>query len=112
MIVDEISPQAVVHDSGAIVASTGRTSFVYAHTGRTLPLSVEPLEVYYVRLPDAPSWDDGTPLTQDEMQQVLSDVADTFVHWHERCEFVYPNDPRVLRTLDQLVTYVRAEANQ
>lgn len=112
MIVEEISPQAVVHDSGAIVASTGRHSFVYAREGRTLPLSIEPLETYYVRLPDSPSWDDGTPLDQDEMRRVLSDVADTFTHWGQRCEFIYPDDPRILRTLDQLVTYLQAEASQ
>lgn len=112
MIVEDLGPQAVVHDTGAIVASTGRSSFVYARRGRTLPLAVEPLDVYYVRLPDRPAWDDGTLLSQDEADQLLADVRATFEHWGERCEFVAPDDPRVLSTLDQLVTYLRAEATQ
>ena len=112
MIVQELSPQAVVHDSGAIVASTGRHSFVYARDGRTVSLDVEPLETYYVRLPERPVWSDGTLLTQADADQLVADVRATFEHWGERCELVAPDDPRILRTLDQLVTYLRAEATQ
>lgn len=112
MISQEISPQAVAHDSGAIVASTSRESFVYALAGRTINLPVEPLEVYYLRLPEAPTWSDGTPLSQAEADQMLADVTETFRHWGERCEFIAPDDPRILRTLDALVTYIRAEAMQ
>jgi hypothetical protein len=111
MIVDELTAQAVVHDSGAIVASTARDSFVYARDGRSLRLHVEPLDVYYVRLPHAPQWDDGTPLTEEQAAQLLADVADTFAHWGERCEFVYPDDPRILHTLDDLVGYLRSQAH-
>jgi hypothetical protein len=110
VIIDELGPQAVVHDSGAVVASVARDRFVYARDGRTLSLPVEPLAVYYVRLPDSPVWSDGTPLDAAEARQLLADVAATFEHWGERCEFVRPDDPRILRTLDQLVTYIRTEA--
>ena len=110
MIVEELGAQAVAHDSGAIVASVARTEFVYARAGRTLALSVEPLDVYHVRLPDRPAWSDGEPLTADEAQQLLADVAATFEHWGERCEFIRPDDPRILRSLDQLITYIRSEA--
>jgi hypothetical protein len=112
MIVEDISPQAVAHDSGAIVASTGRHSFAYARGGRTVTLPVEPLETYYLRLPDEPVWSDGTVLGPAEINQLVADVTDTFQHWGERCEFVTSDDPRVLRSLDQLVTYLRAEATQ
>ncbi|WP_375500249.1 hypothetical protein [uncultured Jatrophihabitans sp.] len=110
MIVEELGSQAVAHDSGAIVASVARDSFVYARAGRTISLPVEPLDIYYVRLPDTAVWSDGRPLGADEAQQLLADVTATFEHWGERCELVRPDDPRILRTLDQLVTYIRAEA--
>lgn len=110
MIVDEIGAQAVAHDSGAIVASTARDAFVYARGGRTITLPVEPLDVYYLRLPDAPTWSDGVPLSPDEGQQLLDDVAATFEHWGERCEFVRPDDPRILRTLEAVVDFVRTQA--
>jgi hypothetical protein len=109
--VRDVSAQAVAHDSGAIVASASREQFVYARGGRQLRLQVEPLETYYVRLPTDPSWDDGTPLTQQDADQLLIDVRETFQHWGERCEFVAPGDPRILSTLDALVDYIRAEAS-
>lgn len=112
MIVEDISPQAVAHDSGAIVASTGRHSFVYARGGRTVSLAVEPLDTYYLRLPDPLAWSDGEPLDPAEVEQLRADVTATFAHWGERCEFVPSDDPRILRTLDELVTYLRAEATQ
>jgi hypothetical protein len=50
------------------------------------------------------------PLTPDEGQQLLADVAATFDHWGERCEFVAPDDPRILRTLEAVVDFVRTQA--
>jgi hypothetical protein len=111
MIVEDISPQAVAHDSGGVVASTGRHAFVYARDGRTLALPVEPLETYYLRLPARPTWSDGTPLTQGEADQLVADVRASFEHWNERCEFVAPGDPRILSTLDAVVDFIRAEAS-
>ena len=111
MIVDEIGAQAVAHDSGAIVASTSRDTFVYARAGRTITLPVEPLDTYYLRLPPAPAWSDGTPLTPEEGQQLVADVAATFEHWGLACEFVAPDDPRILRTFDGLVSYIRSQAS-
>jgi hypothetical protein len=110
VIVDEIGAQAVAHDSGAIVASTARDAFVYARGGRTITLPVEPLATYYFRLPESPTWSDGTPLTPEEGRQLLADVAATFDHWGERCEFVAPDDPRILRSLEAVVDYVRTQA--
>lgn len=110
MIIDEIGAQAVAHDSGGVVASVARDSFVYARAGRTVALPVEALDVYYFRLPDAPRWDDGTELRDDEAQQLLADVADTFAHWGQRCEFVFPGDPRILPDLDSLVGWITANA--
>lgn len=106
----DLAAQAVLHDDGAIVASTGRHTFVYARAGRSLSLHVEPLNVYYVRLPDEPRWDDGTPLTTDEVQQMAADVTATFTRWGEVCEIIAADDPRILRSLDQLVDYIRSEA--
>lgn len=110
MIVEDLAPQAVRHDSGAIVASTGRHSVAYARAGRVVSLSVEPLETYFFRLPATAAWDDGAVLSEDERRVLIADVTATFEHWGERCEFVLPGDPRILTTLDQIATYIRAEA--
>ena len=109
MIIEEIGKQAVAHDSGAIVASLDRFALVYARNGKSWRVAIEPLDTYYVRLPARPVWEDGTPLTIDEAHQAQRDIVETFAHWGQSCEFVLPNDPRVLRTLDELVTYIRAQ---
>ena len=109
MIIEEISPQAVVHASGAVVASTDRFGLVYARRGKAWRVHIEPLDTYYVRLPDQPTWDDATPLTDEDLGQAQRDIADTFAHWELPYEFVRPGDPRILRTLDELVTYIRAQ---
>lgn len=109
MVIEDISKQAVAHDSGAVVASVDRFALVYARGGRTSRVHIEPLDTYYVRLPERLAWDDGPPLTAEEAQQAQRDIADTFAHWGQRCEFVPPDDPRVLHSLDELVTYIRAQ---
>ena len=109
MVIEDITKQAVAHASGAVVASVDRFALVYARGGRSWRVPVEPLDTYYVRWPDQPAWDDGTPLTADDAQQAQRDLADTFAHWGQRCEFVMPGDPRVLHGLDELMTYIRAQ---
>jgi len=109
VIIEEIGKQAVAHDSGAIVASLDRFALAYARGGRSWRVAIEPLDTYYVRLPASPAWDDGTPLTPDEAQQAQRDIADTFAHWGLQHEYVPPGDPRVLQSLDALVTYIRAQ---
>ena len=46
----------------------------------------------------------------DEAQRLLTDVAATFEHWGERCEFVRPDDPRIPGRFDRLITHIRSEA--
>jgi hypothetical protein len=109
LVIEDITKQAVAHASGAVVASVDRFALVYARGGRSWRVHIEPLDTYYVRLPPQPTWDDGSSLTADDAQQAQRDIADTFAHWGQRCEFVPPDDPRVLPSLDQLVTYIRAQ---
>jgi hypothetical protein len=109
MIIDEIGTQAVAHDSGAIVASADRFALVYARGGKAMRVRVEPLATYYIRWPDRPAWDDGVPLDAAESEQAQRDLADTLEHWGFAAEFVRPGDPRILASLDDLVTYIRAQ---
>ena len=109
MIIDEIGPQAVAHESGGIVASIDRFTLIYARGGKTWQVRIEPLSTYYIRWPARPTWNDGTLLTAEEIEQSRRDIADTCAHWGLPCDIVDPGDPRVLANLDELVTYIRSQ---
>jgi hypothetical protein len=110
VIVQDLTPQAVLHDSGGIVASVDRFTLTYARNGKTVDFNIEPLETYYVRLEANPRWDDGSPITSDEAQQIMAELRATLEHWGVGCEFVLPDDPRILRTIDQVVAAIREQA--
>lgn len=112
MIVEDLGAQAVVSDSGAVIASKDRFTLTYARAGRTIGVGIEPLDTYYIRLPEPAVWSDGAPLSPPEAQQLVDDLADACAHWGIRCEFVFPDDPRILRSLDDLVAAIRSQRGE
>jgi hypothetical protein len=88
MSVRKIENQMAEHDSGAIVRNAGRDAVKVDYQGRTLTLDVERgLDTDYFYLPVSMTWDDGTPVPAETVEQVKDIVAEVERFWGINSEF-------------------------
>jgi hypothetical protein len=87
MTVRELHRKEAQHHSGAILRSHGRFARQFEVDGHVLTLGVEPGVrggLYY--LPNAPRWDDGTPVPPEvvsSMQPIIEEVERFWGAWPE-----------------------------
>lgn len=82
------SQEALHEDSGAIVRTAGREADQVDYLGHTLTLNVERSvghDVYY--LPASLTWDDGTPIPANVVEQIKSIISEVDLFWGSTAEF-------------------------
>jgi hypothetical protein len=86
--VRELRSQEAQHDSGAVVYSAGRFGVGVKYLGHTVTLDVDrgvPTDRFYLR-PNM-TWDDGTPMTREALDQIMEAVAEVERFWGKQAEF-------------------------
>lgn len=93
MSLRELGNQEALHEeTGAIMRTAGREADQIEYLGHTLTLDVERAvghDVFY--LPASPTWDDGSPIPADVMEQIKSIVSEVERFWSSTAEFEQPS---------------------
>jgi hypothetical protein len=86
--VRELRNQVAEHDSGVVVRNVDRYTVGIDYLGRSLRLPVERgVGLYYFTLPDPLSWDDGTAVSQGELEQIKRAVSEVERFWGTTAQF-------------------------
>lgn len=93
MGVHELGSQSARTETGVVVHSVDRETLRTEYRGRSMPLPVDQgLESIGVYLPHPPFWDDGSPITADDLVVVRNAVTEILRHWGFDTEFLSLGD--------------------
>ncbi|GAA4933269.1 hypothetical protein [Actinoplanes utahensis] len=92
MGVHQIKSQSARTDTGVTLSSVDRETMRADYRGRRMIVPVDRgLRSYGVYLGRVPVWDDGEPITAEDLAVVKNGMAEVLRHWGKDTEFVVPD---------------------
>jgi len=89
MAVHEISSQAARTDTGVVVRGVDRETLRADYRDRSMPLGVDNgLRSYGIYIPRTPRWDDGDPVSAEDLTVIKDAVVEVLRHWGFTTEFI------------------------